>query len=67
MVTSDEAKMTAHNMGQNFIESINTLFDKWTPTNKFDILKVDEGYTTYNPNPVQYTPEFKQKIKEVLQ
>ena len=34
---------------------------------KFDILKVDEGYTTYNPNPVQYTPEFKQKIKEVLQ
>ena len=64
---SDEAKMTAHNMGQNFIENINTLFDKWTPTNKFDILKVDEGYTTYNPNPVQYTPEFKQKIKEVLQ
>jgi len=33
---------------------------------KFSIEKVGDGHTTYNPNPVQYTPEFEQKLKEVL-
>ena len=58
--------MTASKMGQNFIDNINTLFEKWEPIEKFTIEKVDKGHTTYNPNSVQYTPEFKEKLKEVL-
>jgi hypothetical protein len=63
---SEESKMTAKNMGQNFIDHINILFEKWEPIEKFTIEKVTEGYTTYNPNSVQYTPEFEQKLKETL-
>jgi len=63
---SEEARMTASGMGQNFIENIDTLLDTWKPINKFSIEKVNDGYTTFNPNSVQYTPEFKEKLKEVL-
>jgi len=63
---SDEARMTSKGMGQNFIDHINTLFENWEPLEKYTIEKVEDGYSTYNPNPVQYTPEFKQKVKEVL-
>ena len=63
---SEEAKMTAKGMGQNFIDYINILFENWEPLNKFTIEKVIDGQTTYNPNPVQYTPEFKEKLKKVL-
>lgn len=63
---SEESRMTAAGMGQNFIDNIGILFNNWEPVSKFDIEKVDDGYTTYNPNAVQYTPEFKQKLKEVL-
>ena len=63
---SDEARMTAKGMGQNFIDNIDILLENWTPIEKFSIEKVDDGQTTYNPNPVQYTPEFEQKLKEVL-
>ncbi len=63
---SDESKMTATNMGQNFIENINTLFENWEPLDRFTIEKVSEGNSLYNPNSVQYTPEFEEKLKEVL-
>ena len=53
-------------MGQNFIDNIKILFEKWEPVPRFVVEKVNEGYTTYNPNSVQYTPEFNQKLKEVL-
>ena len=63
---SEEAKMTAAHMGQNFIDNINILFENWEPVDKFTIDKVEDKKSTYNPNAVQYTPEFKQKLKEVL-
>jgi glycosyltransferase involved in cell wall biosynthesis len=63
---SEESRMTAQGMGQNFVDNIDTLFQKWEPVDKFVIEKVDDGYTTFNPNSVQYTPEFKQKVKEIL-
>ena len=63
---SDEAKMTAKGMGQNFIDHISNLFENWKPVEKYTVEKVDDGYTTYNPHSVQYTPEFKEKLKEVL-
>ena len=64
---SEEAKMTAKSMGQNFIESIDTLFENWKPISKFTIDKVEDKLTTYNPNSVQYSPEFKEKLKKVLE
>jgi hypothetical protein len=58
--------MTASGMGQNFIDNICTLFKNWKPIDRFSIEKVEDGHTTYNPNSVQYTPEFKEKLKAVL-
>ena len=63
---SEEAKMSSVQMGQNFIDNINNLFENWEPIEKYSIEKVTDGYPTYNPNSVQYTPEFKQKLKKVL-
>ena len=63
---SEEARMTAAGMGQNFIDNIDVLLENWKPIEKFSIEKVDDKLTTYNPNSIQYTPEFKQKLKEVL-
>ena len=48
------------------IENINILFEKWEPVERFNIEKVSENHTSYNPNSVQYTPEFEEKLKEVL-
>ena len=63
---SDEARMTASGMGENFIDQLNVLFDKWEPIEKYVIEKVEDKKTPYNPNAVQYTADFKQKVKEVL-
>ena len=63
---SEESSMTAKGMGENFINYIKTLFEKWTPIEKYTIEKVTDGHSTYNHNSVQYTPEFEQKLKEVL-
>ena len=63
---SEETRMTASGMGQNFIDNIDILFKNWKPVEKFTIEKVEDGYSPYNPHSVQYTPEFKQKLKEVL-
>jgi hypothetical protein len=63
---SDEARMTSQGMGQNFIDHIDNLFINWEPVEKYSVEKVDEGESTYNPNAIQYTPEFKEKLKEVL-
>ena len=63
---SEESKMTAKGMGQNFIDNINTLFEKWEPVDRFTIEKVQDDYSPYNPNVVQFTSEFNKKVKEVL-
>ena len=63
---SDEAKMSAKAMGQNFIDNINILFEKWVPVEKFSIEPISEAKSKYNKHSVQYTPEFKNKLKEVL-
>lgn len=63
---SDESRMTATGMGENFIENIDYLFDNWKPCSKYSITKVNEAPKSYNPNPVQYTEQFNQKLKEVL-
>jgi len=39
-VTSDEAMMTARHMSQLFIDHMNTAFEKWTPREKYEVIKV---------------------------
>ena len=39
---SDEAKMTAEGMVTNVMDSMDEAFDKFTPRDKFDLLKVDD-------------------------
>ena len=63
-VMSDESRFTATNMGVNFIENLNTLFDKWTPQPRYHLLKVDDStiLDDHNPNPISTTDEFKKEI-----
>jgi hypothetical protein len=63
---SDEAKMSCKHMGEGFIEKIDHLLENWEPIERFNIEKVTEGNSNYNKHSVQYTPEFKEKLKEVL-
>jgi glycosyltransferase involved in cell wall biosynthesis len=63
---SEESNMTVKGMGDGFIKNIDILLENWEPIERFDIEKVEEKITSYNEHPVQYTPEFKEKLKEVL-
>jgi len=53
-------------MGDGFIKNIDILLENWEPIERFSIEKVEEKITSYNEHPVQYTPEFEEKLKEVL-
>ena len=66
-VVSDESRFTAANMGQNMIENLDTLFDKWTPQPRYHLLKVDETtiLDDHNPNPISTTDEFKKEIAAI--
>ena len=39
-VSSDEAQMSARHMGQLFIDHMETAFEKWTPRNRYEVVKV---------------------------
>ena len=39
-VLSDDAKMTNKHLSLGFIDSMDTAFDKWTPRNRYEIVKV---------------------------
>jgi glycosyltransferase involved in cell wall biosynthesis len=39
-VCSDDAMMSAKNMGQLFIDHMNTAFEKWTPKERYEVYKV---------------------------
>jgi hypothetical protein len=41
-VTSEEAMMTADNMGRNVIEAIDTTLTNFKPRKKFELIKVEE-------------------------
>ena len=49
-VMSDEAKMTADAMAQNIIDAIEETFEKFTPREEFDLIKVE----TTKPNYVEH-------------
>ena len=66
-VMSDESKFTAKAMGQNFIDNLDVLFDKWKPRKRFEVIKVQEDSvpSSYNPNPISLTPEFIKEIQSI--
>jgi hypothetical protein len=39
-VCSDEAMMSTRHMSQLFIDHMNTAFEKWTPREKYEVIKV---------------------------
>jgi len=46
-VMSDEAKMTADAMAQNIIDAIEETFEKFTPREEFDLIKVENTKPNY--------------------
>ena len=61
---SDESRFTAKGMGKNFIDNLDTLFEKWKPQPRFHLVKVDEGtiHNNYNPDPISLSDEFKKEL-----
>ena len=66
-IMSNESKCTAKAMGQNFIDNLNVLFEKWKPQPRFSVTKVDDStkLNNYNPNPISLTPEFLKEIQSI--
>jgi len=53
-VTSEEAMMSARNMGRNIIKYITQTFEQFTPRTKYDIIKVQDLPKKYVKHPVTY-------------
>ena len=66
-VLSKESGFTAEVMGQKFIDSIDTLLEKWEPKKRYSLLKVDDSTIPdrYNPIPISLSPEFLKEIKSI--
>ena len=64
---SEEAGFTSKQMGQRFINNIDTLLEKWEPRKRFDLTKVDNStiVNNYNESPISLTPEFIKKIQSI--
>ena len=64
---SEEARCTAEGMGKNFIDNLDTLFGKWKPRKRFNLIKIDDKAipSKYNPNPISLTPEFLKEIQSI--
>ena len=54
-------------MGQRFIDNIDTCLEKWTPTERFSVVKVDDNtlVNNHNSNPISLTPEFIKEIQSI--
>ena len=66
-VMSKEAGFTAKQMGQRFIDNIETCLNKWTPSTKFKLVEVDDSTISnnYNPSPISLRPEFIKEIQSI--
>jgi glycosyltransferase involved in cell wall biosynthesis len=53
-VTSEEAMMSARNMGRNVIKYVDQTFEEFVPRTKYDILKVENIEKKYVKHPVLY-------------
>ena len=66
-ILSKESGFTAKVMGQRFIDNIDTCLEKWTPTERFSVVKVDDNtlVNNHNSNPISLTPEFIKEIQSI--
>ena len=66
-VMSKEAGFTAKQMGQKFIDNIDTLLKNWKPQPRFNVTKIDDSIlpNNYNPHPISLTPEFIKEIQSI--
>ena len=66
-VMSDESKFTAKAMGQNFINNLDILFEKWKPQPRFSVTKIEDStkLDNYNPQPISLSPEFIKEIQSI--
>ena len=66
-VMSKEAGFTAKQMGQRFIDNIDTLFEKWEPQPRFSVTKIDDNtrINNYNSTPISLRPEFIKEIQSI--
>jgi glycosyltransferase involved in cell wall biosynthesis len=53
-VTSEEAMMSARNMGRNIIKYVDQTFEQFVPRTKYDILKIEDLKKKYVKHPVLY-------------
>ena len=65
-VLSDESMMSAENMGKNLIKNVDVLFEKWKPRERFSIENINKLPNNYQNHPMPFTPEFKDKLKELV-
>lgn len=65
-VTSDESKMTTKNMSNTFIETIDTLFEVWTPSPRYRLVNVVEKGDDSIQTPLPLTEEFKTTIEKYI-
>ena len=66
-VLSNESNFTSNKMGQNFINNINVLLEKWKPQPRFNLIKVDDStlHDNYNSSPISLTSEFIKEIQSI--
>ena len=66
-VMSDESKFTAKGMGQGFIDNLNVLLEKWTPRNKYNLIKIKDDTlpSNYQTTPITLNNEFYNKVKQI--
>ena len=64
---SNESKFTAKGMGQGFIDNLNVLLEKWTPRNKYDLIKIKDDTlpSNYQTTPITLNNEFYNKVKQI--
>jgi len=53
-VLSEEAMMSAKNMGRNIIKYLDQTFEQFVPRTKYDILKIQDLPTKYVKHPMVY-------------
>lgn len=53
-VSSDESQMSARAMNQNIVDSIDILFESWSPRKKYELLQIEDLPAKYWSNKIIY-------------
>tara|TARA_Y100000592_G_scaffold80420_1_gene127097 strand:+ start:451 stop:1974 length:1524 start_codon:yes stop_codon:yes gene_type:complete len=66
-VLSEESGFTSKKMGKRFIKNIDVMLEKFKPTNRISLIKVDDSsiQNNYNDNPISLRSTFKKEIQSI--